>query len=200
MLIGYIRVSTRDQNPARQRKKLADYEQEAGVRIERIFEDKATGSSFDRESYRAMKLTLRAGDTLIVTELDRLGRSMNDIKKEWQEIQQMGVDIIVIDTPVLNTSEKTDLEKSLISNIVFELLAYLGEKERMKIRERQREGIEVAKAKGVYKGRKPIPYDKDRFTAVCREWRAGKMTARSAMQKMGMKPNKFYREVKAMGL
>jgi len=85
------------------------------------------------------------------------------------------------------------------SNIVFELLAYLGEKERMKIRDRQKEGIEIAKGEGKYKGRKPIAYDKEQFAAVCKEWCEGKITARAAMQKMDMKPNKFYNEANFWG-
>jgi len=200
MNIGYIRVSTKEQNTARQYQAFADYEKANDTKIDRTFEDKASGSNFNRDSYKAMKLTLRQGDTLIIKELDRLGRNMEEVKKEWQDIQSMGIDIVVIDTPILNTQNKTDLERSLISNIVFELLAYLSEKERTKIKERQREGIDIAKQQGKFKGRKPVAYDVAQFRAVCGEWREGKITARAAMDRMNMKPNKFYNEVKALGI
>ena len=129
-----------------------------------------------------MKGTLRAGDTVIIKELDRMGRNMEQIKREWQELQQMGVSIIVTDTPLLNTANKTDLEKQLITNIVFELLAYMAEKERQKIHARQAEGIAIAKQQGKYKGRKPI--ERADFPQVYKAWKAGEITAVAAMERL----------------
>ncbi len=200
MLIGYVRVSSKDQNTERQYEAFAEYERVNNVKIERVYEDKTSGKTFNREQYQALKMTLRTGDTLIVKELDRLGRDMEQIKKEWRDIQNMGVDIVVLDTPILNTTNKTDLEKSLIANIVFELLAYLAEKERIKIKGRQREGIELAKKRGIYTGRKPLVVDETLMRKVCAQWRGGEITAREAMKRVSLEANTFYRRVKKMGL
>ena len=149
-IYGYARVSSKEQNLDRQEQALKDY----GIDSRDIIEDKQSGKDFNRQGYQTLKNSLlRKGDTLVINELDRLGRNMDMIKSEWQELQAKGIDIVVIDTPILNTLNKTDLEKKLISNIVFELLSYIAEKERIKIRERQSEGIAAAKAKGLYKGR-----------------------------------------------
>ena len=114
-----------------------------------------SGKDFNRNGYLKLKNSLlRDGDTLVIKELDRLGRNMDMIKNEWQEIQSKGIDIVVLDTPILNTKNKSDLEKKLIANIVFELLTYMAEKERIKIKTRQAEGIAAAKARGVRFGRK----------------------------------------------
>ena len=139
MMYGYARVSTKEQNEQRQIEALINY----GVEEKYIKIDKASGKDFNREKYQLLKNEiLRPGDILVIKELDRLGRNMDDIKKEWQDLIKMGIDIEIIDTPILNTGNKTDLEKNLISNIVFELLSYMAEKERIKIRTRQREGID----------------------------------------------------------
>ena len=142
MMYGYARVSTKDQNEDRQIEALTKY----GVEEKYIKTDKASGKDFNREKYQLLKNEiLRPGDILVIKELDRLGRNMDDIKKEWQDLIKMGIDIEIIDTPILNTGNKTDLEKNLISNIVFELLSYMAEKERIKIRTRQSEGIAAMK-------------------------------------------------------
>lgn len=188
---GYIRVSSKEQNLDRQRTAMLEF----GIDERDIIEDKVSGKDFDRKGYMVLKDSLlRSGDTLVVKELDRLGRNMDHIKTEWQELQAKGVDIIIIDTPILNTSNKSDLEKKLISNIVFELLSYMAEKERIKIRTRQAEGIALAKSKGLYKGRKKIEIDN--FESVFKDWKAGKMTAVEAMKLLGVKKNTFYRRVK----
>ena len=127
MTFEYTRVSTNDQNPERQHIAIAEYAAANGIVIDRAYEDKASGRDFQRPQYQAMKATLRAGDVVIIKELDRMGRNMEQIKREWQELQQIGASIIVTDTPLLNTANKTDLEKQLITNIVFELLAYAAD-------------------------------------------------------------------------
>src|SRR5699024_5447509 len=114
MTFEYTRVSTNDQNPERQHIAIAEYAAANGIVIDRAYEDKASGRDFQRPQYQAMKATLRAGDVVIIKELDRMGRNMEQIKREWQELQQIGASIIVTDTPLLNTANKTDLEKQLI--------------------------------------------------------------------------------------
>ncbi|MDD2494692.1 MAG: recombinase family protein [Tissierellia bacterium] len=188
---GYIRVSSKEQNLDRQRIALI----ENGINERDIIEDKQSGKDFKRNGYLTLKNSLlRPGDTLTITELDRIGRNMDMIKTEWRELQEKGIDIVVLDTPILNTKNKSDIEKKLIANIVFELLAYMAEKERIKTRSRQSEGIAVAKAKGVYKGRKKITHDN--FESVYNEWKENKITAVKAMEKLNMKKNTFYRRVK----
>lgn len=118
---------------------------------------------------------------------------MDMIKNEWQEIQSNGIDIVVLDTPILNTKNKSDLEKKLIANIVFELLTYMAEKERIKIKTRQAEGIAIAKSKGLYKGRKKIV--NENFKNVYDDWKNGKLTAVKAIEMLDMKKSTFYRRV-----
>lgn len=188
---GYVRVSTKEQHLDRQINAMLEY----GVNERDIIEDKQTGKDFNRSGYLTLKNSLlRQGDTLVIKELDRIGRNMDMIKIEWRELQNKGIDIIVIDTPILNTKDKSDLEKKLIANIVFELLAYMAEKERIKIRARQAEGIVIAKNNGVYKGRKKI--ENDNFETVYKEWKSGSITAVKAMESLNMKKNTFYRRVK----
>jgi Site-specific recombinases, DNA invertase Pin homologs len=146
---GYAQVSTKEQNLDRQIAVLMKY-----VASERdIITDTVSGKDFNRAGYMSLRDTLfRPGDTLVIKELDRLGRNMNMIKEERNTLLKMGVDIIVIDTPMLNTKGKDTLEKTLISNIVFELLSYMAQKERDKIKSRQAEGIAALKARNNRKG------------------------------------------------
>ncbi|MCT8975294.1 recombinase family protein [Clostridium sp. CX1] len=194
---AYIRVSTLEQNTDRQVQALNDYCKENNIVINErdIYTDKASGKDFNRENYKALKLNLRDGDTLIIKELDRLGRDMQRIKEEWHELLKQGVNIIVIDTPILNTTNKTDLEKSLISNIVFELLSYMAQKERIKIKQRQAEGIASAKAKGLKFGRPSVEYPKE-FSKVYAEWKEGSISAVKAMDILNLKKTTFYKLVK----
>jgi DNA invertase Pin-like site-specific DNA recombinase len=193
-VFAYVRVSTKDQNSARQIAAITEYAEMHNLEIKQLYEEKASGKDFNREEYKSLKMALREGDTLIIKELDRLGRNMEQIKNEWQELQKRGVDIIVIDNPMLNTANKTDLEKTLISNIIFELMSYLAEKEREKIRSRQAEGIAIAKKAGKYTGRKPL--QRDNFQAVYESWRADEIKAVEAMKVLNLSKATFYRKVK----
>ncbi|WP_083248271.1 recombinase family protein [Desulfuribacillus stibiiarsenatis] len=195
---AYVRVSAKDQCIDRQLEALKPY----NLDDRDIFIDKATGKNFERVAYQALKLILRPGDEIIVKELDRLGRSMDQIKKEWNELRRMGVEITIIDTPILNTNNKTDLEKSLISNIVFELLSYMAEKERHKIEARQREGIAAAKAKGKHLGRPKMNLDtltkhqRQLLDKHYQEWKKGKITAVTFQSILDVKKNTFYKIIK----
>lgn len=195
---AYLRVSTKDQNIDRQRESVLQYCEDNNIEIQErdIITDKQSGKDFNREGYQTLKNSLlRSGDTLIIKELDRLGRDMTMIKEEWQDLQKKGVSIIVIDTPILNTVGKSDLEKTLISNIVFELLSYMAEKERLKIKKRQEEGISAAKSKGIKFGRPNIKYP-DNWKETYDKWKAGEITAVKAMELTGMKKTSFYNLVK----
>lgn len=189
---GYARVSTKEQNLDRQIEALKGH----GIAEKDIRTDKASGKDFNREGYKALKeQLLRSGDILVIKELDRLGRDMEQIKQEWQELLEMGIDIVVLDTPILNTTNKNDIEKNLISNIVFELLTYMAEKERLKIRARQREGIDQAKAQGKHLGR-PRADIPEGFEVVYSDWKQGNITGVKAMEQLRLKRTTFYKIVK----
>lgn len=189
---GYARVSSTEQHLDRQIEALSSY----GVEDRHIITDKQSGKDFSRPGYLTLKnQLLRAGDILVIKELDRLGRNYEQIKAEWQDLRQMSIDIVVLDMPILSTADKSDLEKVLIANIVFELLAYLSEKERVKIKTRQAEGIAIAKAKGVKMGRPEAKLPQG-FAEEVRKWQAGEQTATATMQALNLKRTTFYKLVK----
>lgn len=206
---AYVRVSTKDQNLDRQLEGIKNYCKENNIEIDEnrdIIQEKLSGKDFNRERYLTLKESLlRGGDTLIIKELDRLGRNMAMIKEEWHDLQKRGIEIIVIDTPIVNTCGKTDLEKTLISNIVFELLSYMAEKERVKIRQRQAEGIAAMKTgsngkkissnTGNYIGRPEIEYPVN-WEEGYSKWKSKEITAVKAMELMNLKKNSFYNLVK----
>lgn len=190
---GYVRVSSDDQNEARQVEKM----RELGIDERHIFIDKKSGKDFEREQYRAMMAMLREGDLVCIASLDRLGRNYREMGQEWETITKVKkADILVLDmADILDTRKKTDLTGTLISDMVVRLLSYVAEKERESIRARQAEGIAIAKAEGKYQGRKAIEVDKDAFEKVYSEVVRGERTNRYAMQKLGLKPNTYYRVV-----
>jgi DNA invertase Pin-like site-specific DNA recombinase len=190
---GYVRVSSDDQNEARQVEKM----RELGIDERHIFIDKKSGKDFEREQYRAMMAMLREGDLVVIASLDRLGRNYREMGQEWETITKVKkADILVLDmADILDTRKKTDLTGTLISDMVVRLLSYVAELEREKIRIRQAEGIAIAKAEGKYQGRKAIEVDKEAFEKVYSEVVRGERTNRYAMQKLGLKPNTYYRVV-----
>lgn len=190
--VGYVRVSTKDQNIERQMKQM----REQGIDERHIFVDKESGKDFRREKYQAMVQFLREGDEVYFTSLDRMGRNYNEIACEWERItKEIGANIIILDMPILDTRNSKDLTGTLIADIVFKLLSYVAQNEREKIRSRQREGIEIAKAEGKYKGRKLIEVDKEAFEREYGKVVRKECTAREAMKVLGLKPNTFYRVV-----
>lgn len=195
---AYCRVSHADQNVSRQINAVKTYSLEHGLTLDErdIIIDKASGKDFCRDGWRLLtEHLLRPQDTLIIKELDRLSRDYIGIKEEWYKLCEMEINIIIIDTPILNTAQKSDLEKQLISNIVFELLAYMGEAERKKIRQRQAEGIANAKAKGKKLGR-PTISTPDNFEPIIERWRSGEITAKKAMVLLELKRATFYKLVR----
>lgn len=193
-IYGYARVSTKEQNLERQIQALKEY----GIGDRDIITDKASGKDFNRNGYITLKESLlREGDTLVIKELDRLGRNMEQIKKEWRALEEKGINLIVLDNPILNTKGKTDLEKKLISNIVFELLSYMAEKEREKTKQRQAEGIAMAKENNVKFGRPRIEMPKE-FKEVYARVKLGEITSVKAMQILGLKKNTYYSFVKEL--
>ena len=192
-MFGYARVSTKDQNEARQ----VEQFKAIGIDERDIFIDKESGKDFNREKYNALIATIREGDTIFVTSLDRLGRNYREMGEQWNLITKtMGADIVVMDMDILDTRKKgEDITKEFVCDLVFKILSYVADKERKNIKDRQAQGIALAKAAGKYKGRKPIEVDKAEFEKVYGEVVRGERTNRYAMQKLGLKPNTYYRFV-----
>jgi DNA invertase Pin-like site-specific DNA recombinase len=201
-IYAYIRVSTKDQHTDRQEAAISDYTAEEGITITEVFTDKSSGKDFNREAYLAMKGKIRSGDLIIIKELDRLGRNMDMIKAEWQDLTKADADIAVIDTPILNTSNKTDLEKQLISNIIFELLSYMAEKERLKTRQRQAEGIAALKArnngKGIGRPKADIPQDFLREYRKYKQGEYGNISAAKFANMIGIGRSTLYKYIKQL--
>lgn len=151
MIYAYARVSTKEQNLDRQLEELKKY-------TDKIYQEKQSGKDFEsRIIYQKMKKKLSDGDLLIIASLDRLGRNYEQIISEWKDITNKGCDIQVLDMPILNTKNGVDgLDGKFISNMVLQILAYVSQKEREKIKERQKQGIRIAKEKGVKFGRPSI--------------------------------------------
>lgn len=188
MKIGYVRVSTVDQNEARQ------IEAMKTDGVEKIYMDKKSGKDFNRPEYQKMISELHKGDVLVIHSIDRLGRNYEEIIDEWRKItKEIGADIIVQDMPLLNTCQSRDLTGTLISDIVLQLLSYVAQRERENIRQRQREGIEIAKAQGKYKGRAKKEIDKELFENTKTRWQIGEITKVQFAEIMGISRGTLYK-------
>ena len=187
-IYGYIRVSTREQNEDRQRLALAALP----VPEENIYMDKQSGKDFERPQYRRLVRRLRRDDLLYVKSIDRLGRNYSEILEQWRMLtKEKGVDIAVLDMPLLDTRRGKDLMGTFLSDIVLQVLSFVAENERASIRQRQAEGIAAAKARGVRFGRPPLPLP-DNFHMLHQAWRGQKITLRQAARACGMPTGTFY--------
>ncbi len=187
-IYGYIRVSTREQNEDRQRLALAALP----VPTENIYMDKQSGKDFERPQYRRLVRRLRRVDLLYVKSIDRLGRNYSEILEQWRMLtKEKGVDIAVLDMPLLDTRRGKDLMGTFLSDIVLQVLSFVAENERDNIRQRQAEGIAAAKARGVRFGRPPLPLP-DNFHMLHQAWRGQKITLRQAARACGMPTGTFY--------
>ena len=187
-IYGYIRVSTREQNEDRQRLALAALP----VPEENIYMDKQSGKDFERPQYRRLVRRLRRDDLLYVKSIDRLGRNYSEILEQWRMLtKEKGVDIAVLDMPLLDTRRGKDLMGTFLSDIVLQVLSFVAENERDNIRQRQAEGIAAAKARGVRFGRPPRPLPAN-FPRLHQAWRGQKITLRQAARACGMPTGTFY--------
>ena len=182
MRVGYVRCSTAEQNEARQLKMMEEQ------KIEKIFIDKASGKNVDRKDFKAMMVFVRAGDTVIVESISRIARNTRDLLSIISSLTEKGVEFVSLKENIDTTTPH--------GRFMLTVFGALAELERESILERQREGIEIAKAEGKYKGRKPVAVNEVKFRSVCARWRAGEITATAAMQEVGLKPNTFYRRVR----
>jgi len=192
----YARVSSKEQNLDRQLAVFASL----GASEREIITDKESGKSLNRSGYTALKTALlRRGDTLIVKSLDRLSRNKSDIKNELQYFKDHGIRLKVIDLPttMMELPEGQAWVFDMVNNILIEVLVTIAEQERVTIRQRQREGIAAAKAKGKHLGR-PGLVKPENWKAIYFSWKSGEITAKTAMEQTGLKRTSFYKLVKEM--
>lgn len=194
MIIGYARVSSKDQNLDRQIKELKEFG------CEKIFTEKESGKDFNRPVYKEMRSKLRFGDVLVVHDLSRFGRNKKEIRDEWKSLIDDEIDIVVLNMPILDTRKYKELEGvgQLVSDLVLTLLSWMVEEERNRIRIAQREGIEIAKKKGKYKGR-PLKYssqakgkDKIIYDTIVQMLK-NKVSVMDIHRKTGVSRNTIYR-------
>lgn len=187
-IYGYVRVSTREQNEDRQLIAL----REVGVSDRNIYMDKQSGKDFERPQYKKLLRKMKKDDLLYIKSIDRLGRNYEEILQQWRVITKgKGVDIVVLDMPLLDTRRGKDLIGTFLSDIVLQVLSFVAENERTNIRQRQAEGIAAAKAKGVKFGRPPLPLPKN-FYEVHKAWRGKKITLKEAANACNMPIGTFY--------
>ena len=187
-IYGYIRVSSLDQCEDRQRIAL----REAGVSDTHIYIDKLSGKDFERPAYNRLLRRLKKDDLLVIKSIDRLGRNYELIQDQWRILtKEKGVDIVVLDMPLLDTRRGKDLMGTFLSDIVLQVLSFVAENERVSIKQRQAEGIAAAKARGVKFGRPPRPLP-DNFDEVCQDWQDKKITLRQTAAACQMPVGTFY--------
>ncbi|MBM6830369.1 recombinase family protein [Anaerotignum lactatifermentans] len=189
---GYIRVSTREQNEERQLVALRQMD----VALDGIFMDKQSGKDFQRPQYLQMMKRLERDDLLYIKSIDRLGRNYGEILEQWRILtKEKGVDIVVLEMPMLDTRRGKDLMGTFLSDIVLQVLSFVAENERSNIRQRQAEGIAAAKARGVRFGRpeKPLPED---FWPLVEQWRQEKIPLMCLLERCQMSRATFYRRLK----
>ena len=185
---GYIRVSSKDQKEDRQQIAL----KEVGVERLNIYVDKQSGKDFNRPQYKKMLRKLKKDDLLYIKSIDRLGRNYEEILQQWRILtKEKGVDIVVLDMPLLDTRRGKDLMGTFLSDIVLQVLSFVAENERTNTKQRQAEGIAAAKAQGIKFGRPPLPLP-DNFYEVHKAWRSKKITLKQAAEACNMPVGTFY--------
>ena len=191
-MYGYVRVSSMEQNEDSQMIAL----KKAGVSDSQVFMDKQSGKDFHRVNYEKLVSRLQEGDLLYIMSIDRLGRNYAEIQNQWRMLtKEIGVDICVIDMPLLDTRNGKDLMGTFIADLVLQILSFVAENERENIRKRQQQGIIAAKARGVRFGRPETPTPND-FGEIVKKWEKGYITVDAAIQKCGMSQATFYRRLR----
>ena len=189
---GYVRVSCADQNEDRQMFAM----NELKIPEKQVFMDKLSGKDFNRPSYKALTRKLKSGDLLYIKSIDRLGRNYEDIQNQWRILtKDRGVDIAVIDMPMLDTRLNKDLMGTFIADLVLQILSFVAHSERDTIRKRQSEGIAAARARGVRFGR-PIKKPPEEFPVLVRQWERGKLSFAELLERTGLKEATFYNRLR----
>lgn len=195
-IYGYVRVSSTDQNEDRQLVAML----EKNIPQRNIYIDKQSGKDFERPQYKKLVKKLREGDLLYILSIDRLGRNYEDIQKQWRILtKDIGVDICVIDMPLLYTRNGKDLMGTFIADLVLQILSFVAQSERENIKKRQAQGIAAAKAKGVKFGRPEVPMPDD-FDKYIYKWDKGQITTLEILKKTGLTKSTFYRKVREYNL
>lgn len=206
VIFGYARVSTKEQNLTRQIEEL----KAAGADERHIYTDKQSGKDFDRPEYNNMLDRLDAGDTVIITALDRLGRNYTEIRQQWQLItEDKRANIKVLDMPLLDTTANKNLDGKFIADLVLQILSYVAEKERLSNKARRESGYNAMTEKEDINGKtkkfstktgrpqgRPAAQTPENFEKVYKSWKAGEITARQAMQELSLTRCTFYNLVK----
>ena len=193
---AYVRVSTREQNEDRQLIAV----REAGIPRKRTFIDKQSGADFLRPSYSRLIRRLRPGDVMLITSIDRLGRNYEEIQEQWRFlVREKRIDICVLDMPLLDTRTAKDLIGTFVADLTLQILSFVAETERKNIKQRQREGIDAARERGVRFGRPEKNLDEEALKYI-RQWRAGKISEREAVRFSGVSRATMYRLMKKKGL
>ena len=191
-IYGYVRVSSTDQNEDRQVLAM----RELNIPPARIYTDKQSGKDFIRPAYEALTKKLKSGDVLYIKSIDRLGRNYNEIQNQWRILtKENGVDIAVIDMPLLDTRHGKDLMGTFLADIVLQILSFVAQNERENIHKRQAEGIAAAKARGVRFGR-PIKKPPENFGEVVKQWERGKIPFSEVLVQTGLKQATFYNRLR----
>ena len=193
-IYGYVRVSSVEQNEDRQ---LLEFKK-LGVDFKRIYVDKQSGKDFERIQYNKMVKALKPGDLLYVLSIDRLGRNYEEIQVQWRILtKEIGVDICVIDMPLLDTRNGKDLMGTFIADLVLQILSFVAQNERENIRRRQAQGIEAAKARGVRFGRpvKKMPYE---FDILVEEWKKKEISIDEIIKRCQISRSTFFRKVNSL--
>ena len=189
---GYVRVSTADQNEDRQMIAM----NELNIPAKQIYMDKLSGKDFDRPAYKMLTKKFRQGDLLYIKSIDRLGRNYEEIQNQWRILtKERGIDISVIDMPLLDTRNGKDLMGTFLADVVLQLLAFVAQSERDTIRKRQAEGIAAARAKGVHLGRPP-KRSPENFGEIVKLWERGKLSFSEVLSQTGLKKGTFYNRLR----
>ena len=189
---GYVRVSSTDQNENRQVLAFRNKK----IPQNNIYMDKQSGKNFDRPNYKNMVRRMKKGDLLYVLSIDRLGRNYKEIQEQWRILtQEKGIDICVLDMPLLDTRQGKDLMGTFIADLVLQILSFVAQSERENIRKRQAERIAAAKSRGAHLGR-PVKALPENFAKLVKEWEKKRIPLREVLEVCGISESTFYRRVR----
>lgn len=194
-VFNYIRVSSKEQNEGRQQQAMQEFNQVNNITNAIELIDKASGTNTDREQLQLLLKVVGQGDLVVVKSIDRLSRNYKEVMELWNTITSKGADIVVIDMPLLDTRQHKDLLGDFISNLILQVLSYVAQQETEFRKQRQMEGIKIAKEQGKHLGR-PQAELPDNFEQEYKLWKEGQQTAKATMEQLGLKRTTFYKLVK----
>lgn len=194
-VFNYIRVSTKEQNEGRQIEAMNKFNSDNGITNAIELIDKASGTNTNREQLQLLLKVVGQGDLVVIKSIDRLSRNYNEVKQLWNDITSKGADIVVIDMPMLDTRKYKDLLGNFINDLILSVLGYVAEQETTFRKQRQQEGIELAKAQGKHLGRPKAEYPSE-WEVYYKQWKDGTITAKAMMDSLQLKRTTFYKLVK----